>query len=556
MEEAIKLITEDFTELPAPSFSSPNTSELPLGEEKQEAAPPKEEVDKPVLDLFEEALEKGETYQSGFWNGYFELSKESAEGYLSTKTTLNNYKEELRIQEQNYKEIEQNIGNNSKQYNELFSQLTQINHQLDYQINLKKRRENDLVETVNQIIRYKQENEELRNKNSFLGGLLFLAAAIVFILGDLIISHEIVAYALNIKNSVEAWSFAVGLAMVSVLLKPAYDRLIEYPYAQDKTLRSKRVYLIFKILVVIFTILTLCILGYFRYEAYRADQLKNNINSNIIALQEDESAESLKLIEKLSTKSESLSQDLVNSPSGMWAFVLSGVMFAIAGAICLGIAFPILVAYVRIWFQIPMRIRRLEKIRLEQVKTIEEIEFLVSQQLAIAEAQKNQINNLGVLESLKNQKNEIQKRILFLKGRINETETEIQIYELNMGYEKGQKQKALEKEKQELQKLEPVLAENLELENLEKKQSNGHQEIKISNAEAYIAIDSENEKQEIANVELPNLAEERLEEQESLIEQEETSIEETLDKKETVKQNNTAKSQTIPDTIRSKIKKK
>ena len=458
MEEAIKITTEEATEL-APS--SALTSEISIAEDMAEAPPSTENHNK-VLDLFEEALKKNETYQSGFWNGYFELSKDSLEAYLSQKTILNNTKEELLLQEKNLQELTCQIEHNQSQYNKLFSELTQINYLLDFQVNLKKRRENDLAETSKELETYKQERESLRNKNSFLGGLLFLAAAIVFILGDLIISHEIVAYALNIKNTVEAWSFALGLAMVSVLLKPAYDRLIEYPYSQDKTLNSKRIYLIFKILVVLFTILTLCILGYFRYEAYRTDQLKNNINSNILSLQEEENPEALKLIEALSKKSESLSQDLVNSTSGMWAFVLSGVMFAIAGAICLGIAFPILVAYVRIWFQIPRKIRKLEKTSKGQVQTIEEIETLVSQQSAKLEAQKNQIDNLGNIESLSHKKELIAKRILELKQKAHKTEAEMQIIELTMGYEKGKK--AFELEKRQMTMSSEALTMNSEQE--------------------------------------------------------------------------------------------
>lgn len=444
MEEAIRPTTEETTSS-ASSFST--SSEISLAEEtieKQENIPYSKNSKNQILDLFEEALNKNETYQSGFWNGYFELSKDSVEAYLSQKTSLNNTKEELALQEKNLQELNYQIEHNQNRYNQLFSELTQINYQLDFQVNLKKRREEDLAKTSKTLESYKQERENLRNKNSFLSGVLFLAAAIVFILGDLIISHEIVAYALNIKNTVEAWSFALGLAMVSVLLKPAYDRLIEYPYSQDKTLNSKRVYLIFKILVVLFTILTLCILGYFRYEAYRTDQLKININSNIVSLQDEENPQALHLIESLSKKSESLSQDLVNSNSGMWSFVLSGVMFAIAGAICLGIAFPILVAYVRIWFQIPSKIRKLEKIYQSQVQTIEAIELLVSEQSASLEAQKNQIDNLGSIEAFNRKKELIEKRILELKQKIHKTETEMQITELTMGYEKGKKAFELE----------------------------------------------------------------------------------------------------------------
>jgi hypothetical protein len=497
MEEAIKQITEENPELNDTALPSPNGSQTGLQETittKQEDL--NSQPTKKILDLFEEALEKSENYQSGFWNGYFELSKDSLETYLSQKTILNNTKEELILQEKNLQEINHQIDTNKNQYNHLFAELTQINYQLDYQINLKKRRENDLAETDGEIERYKQEREDLRNKNSFLGGVLFLLAAVVFILGDLIISHEIVAYALNIKNTTEAWSFAVGLAMVSVLLKPAYDRLIEYPYSQDKTLRSKRVYLIFKILVVVFTILTLGILGYFRYEAYRADQLKNNINSNIIALQEEENPESLKLIESLTKKSETLSQNLVNSDSGMWAFVLSGVLFAIAGAICLGIAFPVLVAYVRIWFQIPRKIKKLEKSYQAQIKAIEEIEMLISQQSAKLEAQKNLIHHLGNFDALTEKKIQLEKRILELKQKAHKTETEIQITELTMGYEKGKKafemeieerKKELEEKKKEKgeRKKETMGSERLSMLAVSEAELNNEQEV-ISNEQEVI----------------------------------------------------------------------
>lgn len=530
MEEAIKITAEEQKEAPeTTSVSSSDISE----KEKQEIISPDSEKKNIKLDLFEEALEKNENYQSGFWNGYFELSKDNTEAYLSQKTTLHNIQEEIQFQEQNLKEIQEKINHSQKESNNLFSELTRINYQLDYEITLKKRREQDLAETTSQKEHYYKESQDLRNKNSFLGGILFLAAAVVFILGDLIISHEIVAYALNIKNSVEAWAFAVGLAMVSVLLKPAYDRLIEYPYSQDSTLHSKRVYLIFKILIVAFTLFTLGILGYFRYEAYRADQLKNNINSNILALQEDESLENLKLIESLSKKSEDLSQNLVNSDSGMWAFVLSGVMFAIAGAICLGIAFPILVAYVRIWFQIPQKTKRLEKKQLEQRAIVEEIEKRISEQTAIAEAQKNKLHTLGNTETLLNDKKTIEKRILELKQKAHKTENEIKISEVTMGYEKGRKAFEIEKEKQEMQKYEAILAEKSINANTEKAKNNGYATMKTEEKPLNIS-----------------------EETPEIVVQENPDGEEEIKENVTNSENNSSNSQKIPSNILNKIKKK
>lgn len=456
MEEAIRIDIEKLEDennnpqeisIPVPPPSE-TTSQPLLNTE------PKEIEGSPIVNLFEEAIAKNEHYQSGFWNGYFGLSKENYEGYLSEKARYESLSEEISHHQKELESLENAIEKNQDSFDTLFAELTQIHHALDYQISLKKRRENDLNETNRQIDIYKKESESLRNKNSFLGGILFLLAAFVFILGDLVISHEIVAYALNIKNTVEAWSFAVGLAMVSVLLKPAYDRLIEYPYSQDSTLRSKRVYLIFKILVVIFTIITLCVLGYFRYEAYRTDQLKSNINSTIVALQEDETGQSLKAVEALTKKSDDLSQSLVNSSSGMLAFVLSGVMFAIAGAICLGIAFPILVAYIRIWFQIPMKIRKLDKHRQKQLETIEAIEKEISAQMAIEESRKNKLNNLGQLSSLLEQRKALQQTILDCKKELYRIDVEVKIYEVSMGHEKGQlAQKQEETKKQEENKV-------------------------------------------------------------------------------------------------------
>jgi len=459
MEEAIKVynekIEEEVKEENVIQDSEKEQEQTEISQENTPVVIETEVSQKPVMiDLFEEAIEKNENYQSGFWNGYFGLSKGNYEGYLAEKARFNALTDDLTHHQEELQEVEYKIVENRKHYNGLFTELTNIHHTLDNQINLKQRRDADLQETNSQIDSSKKEIESLRNNNSFLGGVLFLVAAFVFIVGDLVISHEIVAYALNIKNNIEAWSFAVGLAMVSVLLKPAYDRLIEYPYTQDNTLKSKRIYLVFKILVVVFTIVTLCILGYFRYEAYRTDQLKSNINNNIVSLQEEENSQTLKMVDALTKKSEDLSQSLVNSSSGMLAFVLSGVMFAVAGAICLGIAFPILVAYIRIWFQIPMKLKKLYKSRQKQLDIIEIIEKEISLQMAVEEAQKNKLDSLGEYENLQQKKRSLQQAILVCKKELHKIDVEVKIYEVSMGHEKGE----LALKKEETKKIEEIKA--------------------------------------------------------------------------------------------------
>lgn len=220
---------------------------------------------------------------------------------------------------------------------------------------------------------------------SVVGGLFFFVAGLSFLLGDLVISHEIVAYALNIRDNVEAWAFATGLAMVTVLLKPVYDRLLERPYQSNPARYGQR-YGRFKVILAVFALLTLMVLGWFRYEAYRTDQLKAAINRSIRQLQQsaqplDDAAPAvvdpavLAKIEGQLQQSGALNVALVNSPWAMLSFVLSGVLFALAGAVCLGIGLPELAAYWTRWLQIDRRravLRRRERALLRELTPLEE----------------------------------------------------------------------------------------------------------------------------------------------------------------------------------------
>lgn len=558
MEEAIKVynekIEEEVKEENVIQDSEKEQEQTEISQENTPVVIETEVSQKPVMiDLFEEAIEKNENYQSGFWNGYFGLSKGNYEGYLAEKARFNALNDDLTHHQEELQEVEYKIVENRKHYNGLFTELTNIHHTLDNQINLKQRRDADLQETNSQIDSSKKEIESLRNNNSFLGGVLFLVAAFVFIVGDLVISHEIVAYALNIKNNIEAWSFAVGLAMVSVLLKPAYDRLIEYPYTQDNTLKSKRIYLVFKILVVVFTIVTLCILGYFRYEAYRTDQLKSNINNNIVSLQEEENSQTLKMVDALTKKSEDLSQSLVNSSSGMLAFVLSGVMFAVAGAICLGIAFPILVAYIRIWFQIPMKLKKLYKSRQKQLDIIEIIEKEISLQMAVEEAQKNKLDSLGEYENLQQKKRSLQQAILVCKKELHKIDVEVKIYEVSMGHEKGE----LALKKEETKKIEEIKA-------LEDAQALAEKE-RIAQEEAEMkALEEQKKTKKSSKPEKQTESAETTEESiknidnEVIVENSETenTAEEESEIAENLEEIPTQKVSTISNKVKNKIKKK
>ena len=292
-------------------------------------------------------------------------------------------------------------------------------------------------------------NKRNRNESpySLLAGILYLFTGVAFVTGDLIISHEIVAYALNIRDNYEAWAFAIGLAMLSVLLKPAYDRLVEQPYLNEYSPKTKKTYAIFQGFLLVFSVATMLILGWFRYEAYKTDKLKDSINKQIKAMQLDSQSidptiptDNQALIQKMDEQLKAydkLNIDLVNSPWALMSFVLSGILFAVAGAICLGIAFPILQSYWYRWLQSGLTISRIKR---KNLKLIEELK-LAEEELAKQNIQKNILENdlalLPNLAELKTERKEILSHIEDMLNRSKVADQDRRINTFDDGLEKG-----------------------------------------------------------------------------------------------------------------------
>ena len=379
-----------------------------------------------------------EAFSRGYDNGLKGINKSHYEGYISEKYLQNALQEAININAKLLDNVTEKLEINTMQFANLQKESTELKEQINHKKSLLVRRLEDFQTYKTEKINYLNEKEKLRNKYSFLAGVLFLIAGFIFIVGDLVISHEIVAYALNIKNNIEAWTFAVGLAMVSVLLKPAYDRLIEQPYLYKKTITTEVIYLIFKVLLVLFTFVTLFTLGLFRYEAYKTDRLKESINKNILQLQADDiSEQNERLILLKSKESENLSLKLVEHPAGLYSFVFSGIMFAVAGAICLGLSFPILGGYTRIWLQIPMHLRKIIPLEKNALLQVEILENDLHQKQSDFAVRQEEILLIGDLELQKEEKNKLTKQLLDNKDLLRKSLIESDIYLYEEGYERG-----------------------------------------------------------------------------------------------------------------------
>lgn len=387
-------------------------------------------------------------YQHGYASGLEGLDRQAYEAYLSS-----NVSHDWILDRLNQKRTELDALKNKKQetvqihkqsYDKLQDQLMGVNK------TAKKIR--DLENTVAGI---DEQSEQLREKRrssapfySLVAGLIFLIAGISFIAGDLIISHEIVAYALNIRNSNEAWAFAIGLAMLSVLLKPAYDRLVEEPYHKDDSPKAKNRYARFKLILSVFAIVTLIVLGWFRYEAYRTDKLKEAINKSVKGLQLNavdpltgapiNSPELTNKIEQALKSSDQLNLDLVNSPWALMSFVLSGVLFAVAGAVSLGMALPVLQGFWMRWLQIDPKLWRLRRRKKKITDQLDALQEKISEQLAQKSILENDLAVLTTFDELKEEEAALRLEIENLEEERKLTLTDSRIQSFGDGYAHGQ----------------------------------------------------------------------------------------------------------------------
>lgn len=191
-----------------------------------------------------------------------------------------------------------------------------------------------------------EENESASDSSapprqgSLLYGALYTLAGLVFIAGEIIMSREVVANGLRLQGQVEPWLFAIGIALLAVLMKPAYDRLVEKPYWNG----NKRPFQVLIGIAVALTVGTLVVLGFFRTEAYAIEQQQDQLTEQISALQNEGAPQAE--IEPLQQQYEELSTERFNSTWGLLSFVLTGLLFAVAGAISLGIGLN----HLRTWF--------------------------------------------------------------------------------------------------------------------------------------------------------------------------------------------------------------
>jgi hypothetical protein len=203
-------------------------------------------------------------------------------------------------------------------------------------------------EKLKQVI---EQRSQTHAEYAWVPAILYLFAGIVFIVGDISITHQITSWGFDMKG-IEGWVFAVGLAFTAFLIKPVVDRLLEKPF-QKAGLEMKKVYKTVLLSITVLGVVMLFLLGKFRSESQEAATRLGDINYQMQSLGDPNSAEYL----KLAAERKQINQDLTSNPVGEWGIILSGIIFAIGGALCLSIAFPSLSQLINRYWILPVRIK-------------------------------------------------------------------------------------------------------------------------------------------------------------------------------------------------------
>ncbi len=385
-------------------------------------------------------------FQHGYTSGVEGVNRETYEGYLSSQINTDWLSERIQEKKTELTTTDNQLAEATEANRTAFADLQTYSLQVERLAKQVGQREADRQALETDRDNLRERRTKASPDYSLLAGLLFLVAGVSFLAGDLIISHEIVAYALNIRDSNEAWAFAFGLAMVSILLKPAYDRLIEKPY-QENPEKNGQKYARFKMALAVFAVLTLAVLGWFRYEAYRTDQLKAAINKSVRQLQLNTdptsttqllSPSTLSKIEKQLSESSELNLALVNSPWALLSFVLSGILFALAGAVCLGIALPVLSAFWFRWLQADIKLWKLRR-RLKRLdKQLAPLETQLAEQRTRQNVLQHNLDLLPDLSELKANRQAIIAELNDLLAELKLAQTDSRISNFNDGYGQGE----------------------------------------------------------------------------------------------------------------------
>ncbi|SFC73513.1 hypothetical protein SAMN05421780_10911 [Flexibacter flexilis DSM 6793] len=330
-------------------------------------------------------LPTDDLYNRGYMNGLLKVQQEHYKEYIQEKERSKQYTVEREILEQKIVEKKSAYAVWREKTLLFRNQIIDNEQIIETEQKSYKRVQADFATLGQAIDAGEKEKNSLIAPYSWIPAVLYLLAGIVFISSDISITHDIVSWGLDM-GGIESWIFAVGLAALAFLIKPAIDRIVEKPYRTGQGIRTNHGVLVALCVV---AMITLGILGYFRGEADKLKNTKRDLVSQKNKIQEQQSREPDQAVRlRMNKEIERIDQEIAahqNALTNNWArvtsFILSSILFAFAGAVCLGIAFPALDILYKKQLVLPKLLRK------KQAQLAEERQKLQASEQQIAQAQ-------------------------------------------------------------------------------------------------------------------------------------------------------------------------
>ncbi|MBG8554017.1 hypothetical protein [Hymenobacter guriensis] len=327
-------------------------------------------------------------YDHGFTNGLLRIEAQDFETFAEESEKLRFIRHQLYLVETEIQELrETKVTVTSERLRLTQARLEAEARQQNLQLQLR-RAEDKWQENRASQTAIDETKQGLKPPYAWPPAILYLLAGFVFIMADIAVMHDITHSSLNMRGTVEPWLFSVGLAFVAFLIKPAIDRILEKPYEKAEDVKlNHRVLVGFAVAALIM----LGVMGYFRSQATSIKAQTNSISKEINGKQQEkdladdrqqDSSTLQKEITGLEVRKQELNALLSESLPMKISLILAAMLFAIAGAVCLGIAFPAINKLHRSQFVLRNRLRKLVRsgLPLEEAVTALETQLAQEQQ--------------------------------------------------------------------------------------------------------------------------------------------------------------------------------
>lgn len=273
-------------------------------------------------------------YDHGFVNGIMRVPREHFEQFLEGVQTRDLSRKELGITLQEIEAVKEEIRQTRQKRVELENTVSACHWELEAARELRDRTEVEIASRKAETGALQDEMRAVPIEYTWINVVLFIAFGFLFLIADFYITFDVLFNSLGLVIW-GAIALAVAVSGITFVIKPTIDRIFEKPYWKGAGKLQHG-------LLISISILAIAVLGFLGY--FREVYFQNNARVEILKkeLQDEENADApdVKKIASISNALRSIRYNQSSNGALYVIFVLSNILFAIAAAICLSIAFP------------------------------------------------------------------------------------------------------------------------------------------------------------------------------------------------------------------------